>query len=415
MTLILLLLGFGFSLFPYTQIINIGSYNQPYALAFSSLAVLGSITLLTRYFPRTDFLILLLFALLGVTTFLFTALSGTSAQDLKYLLIYMAPLVFCMASFSISYRYPFLTDRMLVGAAVIWMLVGVIQTLFDPTFLASLIGEFEEVADAVVESGRGVIGLAPEPTHYGFHLIVLGAAMSIIRPRFLMPLVCVAAALLIARSSSALMAITLGSVLYLLVYTRRARLLLLGLIPAYFLVQLVVMSDLLPGSIRIVSLLRIFFQDPLAVITEDPSTNARLGGAYIGFYEILKDLGIPHGMSSENWLGQANRILSEHQWLYDISGIGIPSGLLIVGYQTGWFGLILLGAMIRQMFLVIGRSFEAWMLCILFFVFMAQFYISTPGFGLIYGLMLARSVRSREAAARTPNALQVRRIRRLGV
>ena len=45
----------------------------------------------------------------------------------------------------------------------------------DPQFMTFLIGSWSESAQIVVDSGRGVLSLAPEPTTFGFHIIILAA------------------------------------------------------------------------------------------------------------------------------------------------------------------------------------------------------------------------------------------------
>lgn len=402
MRIVLLVLAMLFSCFPYTQIIDSGSYTQPYALVFSTLGMFSAVDLLSKYFPRDDFFMLLLFAIVGVAIFMLTALPGPSAQDFKYLLIYASPLVFCTASFALAVDRPLLVDRILMAAASVWMFVGVVQTLIDPTFMARFVGQWEDAASVVVESGRGTLGLAPEPTHHGFHMIILGAALAIVRQRKVMPLLCVASALLVARSSSSLLAIALGSVAYLLIYTQKARVFLIGIVPAYFTVELIVESGVLPDSLRIVQILQTFFDDPMRLLTSDNSVNQRIGGIVVGAYEAVSSFLIPHGLDNQDWLDQIGRIYSTFPWLNDLSSAGIPSGLLIVIYQTGWFGLILLVPILRSMMKGHATVLAKWLMAVILFVFLSQYYISTPGFGVIYGLVLARRVRSRLALPAPP-------------
>lgn len=397
MRMAVLALGLIFCLFPYTQILKIGSYTQPYAFVFCGLGALMSLSQLQKNFPRDQALVVFLFAMLGLTIFMVTCLPSPTPQDFKSLLIYLSPGIFCFSGFAIASENPKLADRIIVAAAVIWLAVGVIQTVVSPTFATQFVGEWEESATIVVESGRGVLGLAPEPTHFGFHLIILAATLMIVRKRLYLSIACLAAAVLLARSSSAILVIALGSIAYIAFYTRRARVFLIGVVPAYFAMGAIVESGLLPESLRIVGILRTIYEDPMLLITSDNSVNARLGGIYVGVNKVLSNAFIPYGMSSRSWVESIGLSLSQYPWLYDISDAGIPSGLVIVVYQTGVFGLILLFLMLRRVMARHHSKYQSWLLCMMLFVFLSQYMISTPGFGLIYGLMLARVWRAGKA------------------
>ena len=118
-----------FCLFPYTQIIPLESYNQPYAVLFSTLASIAAIPLVRRVFPRNDLLVLVGLAMAGVVGFVLTCLPQPNSQELKYLLIYLSPLVFAIATFAVTYESPRLADRLVTFAAVAWIGTGAIQAV----------------------------------------------------------------------------------------------------------------------------------------------------------------------------------------------------------------------------------------------------------------------------------------------
>lgn len=409
MRVLALAIGLIFCFFPYTQILEIESYNQPYALLFCALGALMSFNQLAREFPRHDMRLLFLLTAIGAVVFLITCMPDPSPVELKSLLSYLSPPIFCMAGFAIVRAAPGLASRIASVSAVTWISVGLVQTFVSPTFATQFVGQWEDAAAVVVESGRGVLGLAPEPTHFGFHMLVVATALVVLRSRqFALPGLCILAAVLLARSSSAVLAIMLGSLLYIAAYTKRARVLLLAAAPAYFAVGALLQSGVLPDSVRLFQLLKLVYEDPMLLLIADGSANARLGGVIAGAQEIWRNLFIPHGMSNEHWVKNIGLILGRNPWLFDLSDAGVSSGILVIVYQTGAFGLLVLIGIVARMFVKHRSLAESWFVCVLFFVFMSQYYISTPGFGLIYGFILARHARRPKVLA-CPEPAQPRR------
>ena len=379
-----------FCLFPYTQIIPLESYNQPYAVLFSTLASIAAIPLVRRVFPRNDLLVLVGLAMAGVVGFVLTCLPQPNSQELKYLLIYLSPLVFAIATFAVTYESPRLADRLVTFAAVAWIGTGAIQALIAPGFATQLVGSFSEGADVVVESGRGVLGLAPEPTHFGFQIVILATMLALVGGRNLLSLACLATAVLIARSSSAVLALVLGGVIYLAFFGRWGRILLIAAVPAYFLLGAILQSGMLPSDVRLVALLNDFYYDPAYLITSDASANARLGGIYVGLQEIFANAFLPAGLSWAHWQEAVGPAMSRNSWLLFLSDAGIPSGTLIIVYQLGLFGLALLAYLHFRMLRGLRSHYETFLMCSVVFVFLSQYMISTPGFGMILGVLLAR-------------------------
>lgn len=390
MKIAILCLALLFSLFPYTQIIELDSYTQPYAMIFAAMATVAALPTLLKSFPRGDATALLALAAIGVVMFLLNCMPRPTSQEFKYLLVYVSPALFAFASYALIVEYPRLADRIVSGAALAWIGVGLVQVVVDPGFMTQLVGGFSDAADIVVDSGRGTLGLAPEPTHFGFHMVIMAALLALIGGRNLLAIACVVTAVLIARSSSALLALLLGGIIYMVVYTGKARLLLLAVFPAYILLGAVLSSGVLPEGVRAVALAKDFYNDPFYLLTSDTSANMRLGGILVGFKEIIGNAVLPFGMAHDTWLDRIGPIMSRNGWLLALSEAGVPSGILIVVFQAGVFGLVPLAWMLWRMMSRPRSHFEALLVSVMVFVFFSQYMISTPGFGLIYGAVLAR-------------------------
>ena len=59
-----------------------------------------------------------------------------------------------------------------VFAVSFWLLVGSVQLLIDASFLQFILYREQSISD-LIESGRGVTSLAPEPTFYGIICVFL--------------------------------------------------------------------------------------------------------------------------------------------------------------------------------------------------------------------------------------------------
>lgn len=402
-------------MFPYTQIIALDSYTQPYALMFSALASMVAFPTLRSYFPAKDAIALISLAFLGVAGFLISCMPSPTLQEMKYLLIYVSPIFFAFASFGIAVEYPKAADRIIAGAALAWMAVGLIQNVVDPSFATQFVGGFSEAAEVVVDSGRGTLGLAPEPTHFGFHMTILATALVLVGGRNWLSIACLITALVIARSSSAALALGLGAFIYLVIYGKKARLFLLLIIPIYFLLGAVLKSQTLPENVRLVILLNEFYNDPLYLLTSDASANARLGGIYVGAKQILSQYFFPAGMTEAAWVDAMGPILAKNPWLLMLSGAGIPSGILIVVFQFGFIVLIPMLFVLQSMMKGLRSQYETFLLCAVLFVFFSQYMISTPGFGVIYGCVIARKLYAARATRQAAKAAGSAAIPRLAV
>ena len=399
-----LILGIFFCCFPYTQIFEFESYTQPYAILFCGLAAVLHPGRLALEFPRAHLSSLAGLALTGIALWLVASQSyGVGPQELKSLLMYVGPLAFAATGFLAYRHHPDLVAKVVAGAAGAWILAGLIQTSIDPTFGASLIGSFEEKAADALDSGRGTLGFAPEPTHYGFHLLILAAGLAVLGRYRWLSILCVVAALLLARSSSALLAIATGTLLYIICHRR------IGLIPLIFAVPLIIglksLADAggLPVSSRIFVLLTDFLRDPYDFFYSDYSVNARIGGMMAGIDTVFRDYFVPHGMANQDWITEIPPLMSRYPWLIGISEAGIPSGFVILIYQAGALALLWLYLPVKSFLQRSDSWIHNWLLCVMLIVFMGQYLLSTPGFGLIYGFVLAKASAHRLASTALSN------------
>lgn len=366
--------------FPYVQPVQSPSFTQPYALILAAVLMIPLGLRGLRAMPTRDSVVLVSFAALGTALLLLDGGPG-SLQDLKYLLNYVAPLILVAPLFAVLRENPAAARRGIEIAIVVWLGVALVEKFVSPHIFAFLLGTWSNVPIDMPLSARGVVSLAPEPTHYGFHILMLGAAAFLLGSRLFYPALAVAQAVLLAQSSSAILALALGGVLLCLRWPRYA--ILLGL-PAVLIGGLgLALAIMLGIGGRPVILAQELLADPWGIVTADMSVNYRLGGLGATFVEVWSGGLLPYGLSWETWLAVRDQALREHTWLIDLSTVGPPSGIGVIAIQSGVIGLVLLVLMLARIVGAAPRGLLALLPCTAPFVFMSQYYISGPVFSLV--------------------------------
>lgn len=369
------------SAFPYTQIISSQSYTQPYAIATSIFLFIFAFKYRNELILKSDMILMFVFFVYGCVLFGFACwTSGLNIQTIKYLTAYIVPVVVVISCGWSIKKSENLFRAVLAFSAILWIVVGWIQYTCDPSFATALVGDWGNVAEDMSASGRGVLGLAPEPTHHGFHLILLAAALFLIgksKAEFILAYACIFGAVFVAASSSVVFVLAVSAIVYVLI--RKPALLLIVFISAVYAesaVNLIDESFYIANS-RLFNLLCLAVSDPVGFISEDSSVNARIGGALATWSYLISEIFIPHGLSHESWLLSREVILNEYSWVEEISTNGPPSGFGTIVYQGGLFCLFFVGwtwkwfvqrTLAPQKCIVVGAI--PW-------IFMGQYYISS--------------------------------------
>lgn len=392
---VILVVAIATAMFPYTQIVSSDAYTQPYAVIFAAVATIFCLRSFLERGPGWEVLSLIGLAFVGTIVFLVSSLPSPVSQDFKSLLMYLSPLVFSVCAFTLSNSDLSTMRRIVSVAALTWLCVGIVQSLFDPTFATRWVGEWSGAANVVLASGRGVIGLAPEPVHHGFHMLLLAATLYLVKGNRYLIGACMMAPVLLAQSSSAILAMLLAAGVLVAFHPVR---LLVPISVALFIMVVALgwwQDQSVQQTVRVAVLAGSFMDDPTAVLTVDHSVNTRVGGVIVGMGLILDGWLLPHGMSNADWIARIPQTLVANPWLFDISSSGIPSGILIVVYQLGWIGLLLLVVLFRRIYLAARSFMGLWLLFGALAVFLGQFLISTPAFGILHGCALAATMRKR--------------------
>ena len=381
--------------FPYFQFIPLSpdSYTQPWPYLAACVALCTG-RAPWSYLTRQSALVLAGFAILGALVFLVSVKGHGVGQEHRYLLSYVAPLALVPAFLRLLVLYPGMVRSLLVGTILTWCAVGLVQTLGDPAFATGWLGRWSESASDIASSGRGVIALAPEPTHHAFHILLLAASLALVdadgRYRWVL-LVAILDAVVLALSSSAIAALGLAAVVLAArrhpVYAVIAG---AGVVLAWTGVP-VLFAMIFGTDARVTRLVVEVVLNPSHWLQVDYSVNIRAGGLWFVMTEVWRQDLLPHGLAWQTWLSTRQVGLPASPWLMGLSEVGPPSGLFAILYQTGALAIPFLVALFRPILRLAGQPLIVQILLVTTpFVFLAQYYLSAPSFSLLLAAALYR-------------------------
>lgn len=384
--------------FPYLQLIQFGSYTQPYALilaillfpimAWSALSRLGI----------GDQIALIGLALSGVIIFLTTGYPYVNAQGYKYLISFISPLLLTAPILFCLKKYNSIAIKIIKISIFFWLTVAAIQKFINPNFLIFLIGEWGESALDIVESGRGVLGLAPEPTHHAFHILLLATCLALLdekkQSKWLV-IFCVIDAVVLAASASAILVLGMAAMIWVTLYRQRL-IMYISIIIIIIFNTGIIDKILIDTNLRFAQLISAVLKEPMSILTLDYSMNMRLGGMVAVIFKTISHALVPFGMSVEAWEVARESLLNDLPWLIDLSSVGPPSGIGQLLFQAGFLGAIFLGIIFRRILSFRVGGFEKTLLIATPLIFLSQYYISAPTFSLLYACALYRWGREKE-------------------
>jgi len=326
-----------FILFPYIKIFNISTDTQPYALVFGIILLLIFITHI-RQMPL-EIILLLILLLMSILMIFAGEINFTAIRSVSN----YASLFIISLSTYLSLKYLKIFPLYILKLAIIiWFIVGFVQTFIDNNFMVFLVGRGYDSLD----TGRGVVGLAPEPTFYGLMCIFLLLLTMMQRDKLVFfQVLLYIQIILFSKSSMSILFLFILWFYYVLIYPRVFKIIVpitvLVFIVLYFessYIDAINMSDYY--NLRIYRIITIFITDPFLIIKLDESINDRIFHLYFSVYGFLNNYLFPNGFSS--WPIYLENIIpyySEEAWGLSISD-RIMSGYGAAIYELGFMGLI---------------------------------------------------------------------------
>lgn len=379
---ILFALYYFFALCPFVSPLRLASDLQPFALIASLIVIVY-----LRNIRITKELYIILCVLGFATVLLFVAFIQDGSQFflcvrkyVNYLSVFVIPL----AGFNIYVRQGHVNESWIKRLILLWLIVGCIELIYPPFSQMILPG-------SRTTAGRGVVGLAMEPSFYGYTMFFFLILASIFKKNsFAYQLICAFQIVFLAKSSIAIVFLAL----YLLLWgmekcQKMYRLSLqkfvklsLGIIMTICSITILcqVLVKTMPDS-RMVVLAKkmIFNMESLSNLDElyqlDASVAERVDSIAFALTGFAKNIGLPNGFI----YADGRRIMS---------GYGTPL------YELGIVGVVLIVALIV---ICMKGFFPHWSKAIAITATMfAAIQLSSPTFSFLISVALYKCRRKND-------------------
>jgi hypothetical protein len=317
---------FIFIFFPYLSFVNLGTDMQPYAVLIALFLFFWFRTCFTREQALIGLLFLFSFFILLITGLSFTSLRSFFNYASLFFISYIAFKV--LKTERINFEY------FLKTTIFIWFTVGLLQTIFDKTFLNYLI------SGSRTTDNRGVVGLAPEPTFYGivFIFLIIFVLLSDVKHKIFYISLCVLGITFLAKSSMAFLFLFIFLFYFVLTHAK-FKYILISVVTLF--TTLMAATNLLEGS-RLAFILNSLIDDPTKLVLTDASANDRFFHIYFSMKGFFSNFMLPNGYLS--WSGYVSSQIPEYldyviiEWL-SVGG-RIMSGYGAAFYELGLFSFV---------------------------------------------------------------------------
>ena len=397
-----------FSLFPYLTPVYYGTDTQPWAAFLAGVIILTS-------FPEYRFpmpIYLLLYTALFSSMLLF--FSSLDFMAFRSWFNYVSLFITSAAAYIVFRRNPDIIKKMIVFATYAWLSVALVQYFFDPRFMSFIVSR----SSGSLTGGRGVVGLASEPTLCAtvcLTLFILTYLVFGFKKKLVLFLLIFQAIFL--SKSSTVFAIVALSFVFQLVYIFLKTLVNLMLIffrskigvnknvylsLLFLLISFFTALYLVPANSRLWDVYAKFQQYSWRIFYVDRSVFERIIHPALTIYGFVTNFGLPHGFSA--W---PDFILATTDNLR-------VSYRIMSAYGAGLFELGAVGVLIpycvTALFIRFHRRCVKNNVLMIFFlsamtgILISSIPLATPHFGLIIGF-LSYAVQFQTREAQSPAAV----------
>jgi len=382
------LLFFLFCLFPYIDIINIGTDTQPNALLLGALILFGT---KDKLFNRP---LVLLWVLFLVSPLLYFGNSLGFFDFAKACFNYMSPAIVATTAYVIftksNYRFPF---SWFVGILIVYMIVGLIQMYIREDFGVALLNE----GRGILYYGRGVISLSPEPAFYGT-LCLFFVVFSLLHytPRqnwFSLPLIFFQL-LYLSRSATAigLLLVSVGTFILIQIIRFKIRYLFYGMLIVLVSVPIInsqvdKLNETRAGRVALKVL-----EDPSSFVRIDNSVGSRYISSIAPYLLLKHKYFVPQGLG--NYQDFLRELYQQGKYRSMLNPTVINENKRITGsinvtlFQLGFIGLLLPIAIIMSFWKRIHT--DVGMFCLV--LYMSTLFTQIQLMHCMLGLVLAAAM-----------------------
>ena len=376
-----------FVFFPYIQLVPLQTDTQPYALLLAGILTLGA----RRWALPAEYVPLLIAFLFSIgVAFVAPVNMMTFRAIANYASILLIPWATVLV-LRMRNGFPPGALRLVIAA---WFAVGLVQTFVYPDFLAFLMPRALGTAGS---GGRGVVGLSPEPTHYGMICMFFLVLCYMARDRVLTrrEFNVLAAALIVqivvfAKSAMAALFLLIGIATYIAVNLLSLKRLVYAFAVvaagALSLLALIRAGIITVEGTRMFTLLGRLIEDPQLVLLVDASVNDRFFNIFFSVLGFLENYLLPNGYTT--WPEYLDRTVSRFEpYAWWVTSTRIMSGYGAGLFEIGFVGLLIPLAVNVGLFRFYRYDLRSFVTVafLLNLMLMAAIPIATPMIGLILG------------------------------
>ncbi len=384
-----------FAAFPFITILPLGTDTQPYTLLVS-IVVSTFLMLFVYRLPKHIWSLFFVF----VFSLILLIPSKITMESVRSVANYASIFIISLAVYELTKYNGFLNKKIIYIIIFIWGGVGLIQLLTG----IQIGTQFVSRTTAFRGGGRGVLSLAPEPTHYAiiclllFILVRIGGIVGKLDKNDVtrMSWILFFQIFLLAQSSLVVLIIFVWQVFKFITKGNLIRgiWVILSLFGVYFLVRIIVLNVPFGSLSRLMIVFRLIIRQPFLFFKFDASANDRISHIFFSFKGFFENFGIPHGFNNFASYLQST-LISYRDIFYRVSvGNRIMSGYGAVLFELGIIGLIIpinIHIIINKVLDKYKKSEEKHLLFLIHLLLLMALPIATPLVGVIFGFALYHS------------------------
>lgn len=346
------------SFFPFIQIIPLGTDSQPYALMVSMI-------ILPFYFTRKINLSLFLLLVIAVFAVAVMAFSNPDFGSVRSLVNYVSLFVISYVTYKCLRFTDGLNYSMFRYIVYTWFAIGTIQTFVYSNFLSFLLPRGS--SETTIESGRGVVCLAPEPTFYGIIclLFIMIGYLNFKDRKGIKTLytLLVIQIFIYARSSLVILMIFACIMIYAFAAfmakkKNKLKIVMTVAVSLFVIVTLINNFSEQISGIRIGKLLTLMLENPDKLVMIDDSINERFVHLFFPLYGFVENWGLPHGYSQyadfmDDCYNNPDLNYLVTDYTLNNKVIRIMSGWGSILFELGAIGLLLMFVIVKNLKVIV--------------------------------------------------------------
>lgn len=404
---ILINMFFVFCFFPFIELIPLGTDNQPIAAIIGSFIVFINL-LRTKKVPSIFFQFFFIF-IFALCILFFSDINFTSLRSLmNYYSLFVIPYATYISLVYLK-KFPFNFFKVCIWT---YFFVGLIQLLFDPSFLTFLLPRGD--SNLTLISGRGVVCLAPEPTFYGFlcllFLIILWLYKEHISKLqfYTLNIIILIQIFVFSRSSASIVLLVISFFIYLayLQFKSGNIALLVSVLILSIMFLFVIIPLMLPyfSNYRIGVLLTIMYENPMNFMFVDSSMNERFNSIYFSILGFIENFGIPHGYNAygsyfmdKKYDPNYSMFFADYMYRSRDMPTRIMSGFGSILFELGFIGLYYIYIVGKRMYFIIQAKLSYMFIAsLLFLIILNALTFTNALLGFTIGIILYLSLQLKE-------------------